>query len=179
MKPYPIPDRQICSECGLDWSLHPAKPRRRDCIALLLDEEYPHKKQPQPIGFIPFTMPTHWCRTHHNHVQSAGPWCSEGYSSNYPCSIRRVRRDGIPYATENLREGGYVETVPHLRHTVTQPEMSATFTRAGHVPRNKAAQTNRRGVDQKTWVGMPRVGYPATPQHRPHSRPHHTTQLRW
>ena len=36
MKPHPIPDNQICSECGLGWSLHPDNARRRDCIDLLL-----------------------------------------------------------------------------------------------------------------------------------------------
>lgn len=35
MKPHPIPENQICSECGLSWYLHPENPRRRDCIRLL------------------------------------------------------------------------------------------------------------------------------------------------
>ena len=35
MKPYPISNNLVCSECGLGWSLHPDKPRRRDCIKLL------------------------------------------------------------------------------------------------------------------------------------------------
>lgn len=34
-KPKPIPEALVCSECGLDWDLHPENPRRRDCIKLL------------------------------------------------------------------------------------------------------------------------------------------------
>ena len=38
MRPHPIPNNQVCSECGLDWALHPESPRRRDCIELLKNE---------------------------------------------------------------------------------------------------------------------------------------------
>ncbi len=34
-KPKPVPEEVVCSECGLDWNLHPENPRRRDCIELL------------------------------------------------------------------------------------------------------------------------------------------------
>lgn len=36
-KPKPVPEEVVCSECGLDWDLHPKNPRRRDCIELLRD----------------------------------------------------------------------------------------------------------------------------------------------
>ena len=47
MKPHPIPNRRVCSECGLDWQLHPDKPRRRDCIKLLREAKRPWKA-PRP-----------------------------------------------------------------------------------------------------------------------------------
>ena len=34
-RPHAIPREMICSECGLDWDLHPEDARRRDCIKLL------------------------------------------------------------------------------------------------------------------------------------------------
>ena len=34
-KPKPVAERLVCSECELDWNLHPENPRRRDCIELL------------------------------------------------------------------------------------------------------------------------------------------------
>ena len=34
-KPEAVPEALVCSECGLDWDLHPENPRRRDCIELL------------------------------------------------------------------------------------------------------------------------------------------------
>lgn len=37
-KPYPVPERELCSECGLAWSDHPEGARRRDCIELLMGE---------------------------------------------------------------------------------------------------------------------------------------------
>ena len=42
MKPHPIPENQVCSECGMDWSKHPDEPRRRDCIELLKAEVASH-----------------------------------------------------------------------------------------------------------------------------------------
>ena len=37
-KPYPIPDKLVCSECGLAWNLHPEKAKLSDCVALLRKE---------------------------------------------------------------------------------------------------------------------------------------------
>jgi len=55
-KPQPIPESLVCSECGLDWSLHPDNPRRRDCIALLVKN--------QDVQTIPWYS-THYCYLGH------------------------------------------------------------------------------------------------------------------
>jgi len=57
-KPKPIPEALVCSECGLDWDLHPENPRRRDCIKLLQDH---HSRV-----IVPWTNPAHYCN--HGHL---------------------------------------------------------------------------------------------------------------
>jgi hypothetical protein len=47
----------VCSECGLDWDLHPENPRRRDCIELL-------KNQPKLTEW-PWRWTTQYCNWGH------------------------------------------------------------------------------------------------------------------
>lgn len=57
-KPHAIPLTLVCSECDLDWSLHPENPTKSDCIELLKSRRevctLPHyfcsqQHYPQPI----------------------------------------------------------------------------------------------------------------------------------
>jgi hypothetical protein len=36
--PKPVVQRTVCSECGLDWDKHSAKPSLADCVKLLKAE---------------------------------------------------------------------------------------------------------------------------------------------
>lgn len=62
-KPQPIPKDMICSECGLDWDVHPKNPRRRDCIDLL-KARVPRPYVPRPFHYCNWGHPNCW--THHS-----------------------------------------------------------------------------------------------------------------
>ena len=55
-RPQAVPEALICSECGLNWDLHPENPRRRDCIELL--------KRPAPVS-IPWYTTNQVCNWGH------------------------------------------------------------------------------------------------------------------
>jgi hypothetical protein len=59
-KPVAVPKEMVCSECGLDWDLHPENPRRRDCIELLLEHGVT-KYVPAPTVI----WNTHYCNWGH------------------------------------------------------------------------------------------------------------------
>ena len=51
-KPKPVAERLVCSECDLDWHLHPENPRRRDCIELL-KEHHGRVINPDLMKYVP------------------------------------------------------------------------------------------------------------------------------
>ncbi len=81
-RPEPVPEALICSECGLNWDLHPENPRRRDCIELL--------KRPASV-------PTYWythqyCNWgHHNClIRHENWWVTYGDNSTFSGDFRDI-----------------------------------------------------------------------------------------
>jgi hypothetical protein len=84
-KPVAVAKEMVCSECGLDWDLHPENPRRRDCIELL--------KPYVNYAPVPITWNIHYCNWGH-----ANCWTHHGDSTGtYFISSDSVTGSAVTY----------------------------------------------------------------------------------
>lgn len=58
--PEPVPERLICSVCGLDWRTHPERATLLDCIALLRARVYRPFPNVVPYPMTPFRPSPYW-----------------------------------------------------------------------------------------------------------------------
>jgi hypothetical protein len=93
-KPTPKVVSEVCSLCGLDWSLHGANPTTETCIGLLLDEVRSLNARlavrpisyPQPLPVIPW-QPRPW-----PYGPRWGSASQSGLQGNLPRSSNAVPR---------------------------------------------------------------------------------------
>jgi hypothetical protein len=73
-RPRPVTTERICSECDLDWELHPENPTLSDCVRLL--KSYPH-----PVCTLPHYPAICW-RPHYPPTQIW--WSGTGGGTSAP-----------------------------------------------------------------------------------------------
>jgi hypothetical protein len=107
-KPHAIPESLVCSECGLAWSLHPKKPRRRDCIKLL--------KARVNTWTYPVTYTYRYCNWGHygcslNHTGNTGTyyWRDGTYHWSDTSSVSTT--NVIPLKTDDDPDDGVIANV--------------------------------------------------------------------